>query len=323
MLFFFTLGSSMVGDICDEDDLKTNHRTEGSFYSVFWWFIKMGTALSSFVAGALIVFTMFDETQVIKVDKIQGSVRELRSEIQSWMGDQATTDNSDKLIVKAKKQNADALKESKEYIIYLEKELQKNQDQVNPVSNENQSRRKNILSNALSTTKENAAGLELLQSQLENLGNQTRDSIGTFFTQEAIPLILQTKLEKAKMNSFELLLHLETKSLETQKSREHYDVLMQNVRGVNTRLTDISTSLPLDFFDKELATIESEIVPLTNQSPFTLLMMRVVEIGLPLILSLFSIFFVLRYSLTEKRSHEIKDLLKRRNNEQAKDFNHV
>ncbi|HCX98720.1 MAG TPA: hypothetical protein DG754_01150, partial [Bacteroidales bacterium] len=35
MLFFFTLGSSMVGDICDEDDLKTGYRTEGSFYSVF------------------------------------------------------------------------------------------------------------------------------------------------------------------------------------------------------------------------------------------------------------------------------------------------
>ncbi|HCC29179.1 MAG TPA: hypothetical protein DEQ03_03845, partial [Marinilabiliales bacterium] len=44
MLFFFTLGSSMVGDICDEEELKTGNRSEGSFYSVFWWFIKMGTA---------------------------------------------------------------------------------------------------------------------------------------------------------------------------------------------------------------------------------------------------------------------------------------
>jgi Na+/melibiose symporter-like transporter len=42
-------------------------------------------------------------------------------------------------------------------------------------------------------------------------------------------------------------------------------------------------------------------------------MMRVVEIGLPLLLSIFSIFFVLKYSLTEKRSHEIKDLLRERN----------
>lgn len=35
MLFFFTLGSSMVGDICDEEELRTSKRTEGSFYAVF------------------------------------------------------------------------------------------------------------------------------------------------------------------------------------------------------------------------------------------------------------------------------------------------
>jgi Na+/melibiose symporter-like transporter len=65
--------------------------------------------------------------------------------------------------------------------------------------------------------------------------------------------------------------------------------------------------------DNELGAIESKIVPLTQQTPYTLLMMRVVEIGLPLLLSLFSIFFVLRYSLTEKRSHEIKELIRQRN----------
>jgi glycoside/pentoside/hexuronide:cation symporter, GPH family len=315
MLFFFTLGSSMVGDICDEDDLKTGHRTEGSFYSVFWWFIKMGTALASFVAGALIVFTMFDETQVIKVDKIQGSVRELRSEVKSWTGDQALAGNSAGLLEKVNKQSAEALNESKDYIIFLERELQKNKDQLNPGTIENQSMREEMLSNTLSATKENIAEIDQLRSHTGNLVSQTLDSISNFITQEAIPLILQTRLEKARMNSFELMLHLETKALETKKSREHYDVLMQNVNDVNARLTDISTSLPLESFDKELATIEGEIVSLTNQSPYTLLMMRVVEIGLPLILSLFSIFFVLRYSLTEKRSHEIKDLLKKRNKE--------
>jgi GPH family glycoside/pentoside/hexuronide:cation symporter len=71
--------------------------------------------------------------------------------------------------------------------------------------------------------------------------------------------------------------------------------------------------------DKELGAIENKIVPLTKQTPYTLLMMRVVEIGLPLLLSIFSIFFVLRYSLTEKRSHEIKELLGQRNTERLKD----
>ena len=50
-------------------------------------------------------------------------------------------------------------------------------------------------------------------------------------------------------------------------------------------------------------------------------MMRVVEIGLPLLLGIFSIFFLLRYSLTEKRSHEIKNLLKQRNEERSKEAN--
>jgi hypothetical protein len=225
------------------------------------------------------------------------------------------------LLDRINKKSAEALKESKDYIIFLEKELQKNQDQLNPGTIEDQSRRQVMLSNTLSATKENVNEIERMKSRLENLGNQTRDSIVTFITQKAVPLILQTRLEKARTNSFELMLHLETRAMETKKSREHYDLLMQNMNGVHARITDISTTLPPESFDKELATIESEIVSLTNQSPYTLLMMRVVEIGLPLILSLFSIFFVLRYSLTEKRSHEIKDLLKQRNRELSKEEN--
>src|SRR5208337_3211157 len=112
MLFFFTLGSSMVGDICDEDELKTGYRAEGSFYSIFWWFIKMGTALASLVAGALIVFTMFDETQVTKVDKLQGSIRELRSKVQYWEGYKGLTNAHSEWLENTKMKISEALKES-------------------------------------------------------------------------------------------------------------------------------------------------------------------------------------------------------------------
>jgi Na+/melibiose symporter-like transporter len=211
----------MVGDICDEDELKTGNRSEGSFYSIFWWFIKLGTALASFVAGALIVFTMFDETQVTKVDALQGSIRELRAEAQSRQEGKAPEEN------------------------------------------------------------------------------------------------LQELFKKALVKSSELKSHLETKTLETKNSPEHYDVIMQNITGVNERLENLDTTLTPDLLDQELSHIEEDIVPLTQQTPYTLLMMRIVEIGLPVLLSLFSIFFVLRYSLTEKRSHEIKDLLKKRNEERS------
>ncbi|MDZ4204871.1 MAG: MFS transporter [Bacteroidales bacterium] len=219
MLFFFTLGSSMVGDICDEDDLKTGNRTEGSFYSVFWWFIKMGTALASFVAGALIVFTMFDQVQVTKVDALQGSIRVLRSEVQSMKDGKTLTADFEELI------------------------------------------------------------------------------------------------GKARMRSDELMVHLEDKTLKTIKSEAHYQELMHHMSGVNNRIANLNAELSPVLLDNELGTIESEIVSLTQQSPYTLLMMRMVEIGLPLLLCIFSVFFILRYSLTEKRSHEIKALLKQRNKE--------
>ena len=74
MLMFFTLGSSMLGDICDEDELATNTRSEGIYCSVYWWFIKMGIAFASFVTGALILFTQFDEKQTTGVDDLTGKV---------------------------------------------------------------------------------------------------------------------------------------------------------------------------------------------------------------------------------------------------------
>ena len=312
MLFFFTLGSSMVGDICDEDELKTGYRSEGSYYSVFWWFIKMGSALASFVTGVLIVFTMFDETQVTKVDKIQGSVREMRSTVQFWKGYHGIASANKEWLENTKTRNAEALNESKDYLTYLGKESLKNQDETNLNMHEYPNQKKNELLNAISTTKITIGSLEQLQSCFEKPGAVAQSSRIDSLIKQAIPLTLQTKIVKARMNSFELRSRLEDKSLGTKNSKEHYKKLMEEVTGVNNRLVNLNTKSSPDSLEKELGSIESSIRPLTQQTPYTLLMMRVVEIGLPLLLSIFSIFFVLRYSLTEKRSHEIKELLKKR-----------
>jgi Na+/melibiose symporter-like transporter len=317
MLFFFTLGSSMVGDICDEDELNTGHRSEGSYYAIFWWFIKMGSALASFVAGALIVFTMFDETQVTKVDGLQGSIREIRSKVQYWEGYHSLTSSGAEWLEKTKIQTAEALEEAKEYSNYLGKESLKKQEKKNLTLPAYPGRRRNMLLNQLSTTKAIINDLEQLHSRIENMGPRPPDSLIKTIVEKAIPLTLQTKLEKARKNSFELMSHLEDKSLKTKNSKGHYEEIMQNISGVNNRLTKMNSTLPLVFIDKDLVTIENEIVPLTKQTPYTLLMMRVVEIGLPLLLSLISIFFIVRFSLTEKRCHEIKELLRQRNLEHA------
>ena len=313
MLFFFTLGSSMVGDICDEDELNTGYRSEGSYYSVFWWFIKMGTALASFVTGLLIVFTMFDETQVTKVDKLQGSVREMRSKVQYWKGCREHPGTNAEWLEITKTQSAEALKESKEYLSYLEKESLKNPDEKNQILHAYQGQRKHLILASITSVKSTVGKLEQLQQKVEKPGTLSDTLPVKRFVDEAIPLTLQTKLDKARVNSFELMSRLQAKSLETSNSKEHYKKLNEKITGVNDRLANMNTVSPAENLDRELGVIESETTPLTQQTPHTLLMMRVVEIGLPLLLCFISIFFILRYSLTEKRCHEIKDLLKQRN----------
>lgn len=321
MLFFFTLGASMVGDICDEDDLTTGTRTEGTFYSVFWWFIKMGTALASFVAGALIVFTMFDQTQVMKVDDIQGSVREMRSKVQSWQSDNNFKLVDSDLSKRINAQHAEAVNESKNYLLYLGKESEKWEKLAGKDLTELQSQKRGILEKAISNTNSTVNELEKLRSKITSIESNPNAENRETVIKELILLTLQTKLEKAKVHAFDLGMHLETKSDETKRSREHYDDLMDNIVWVNTKLAGMNSGDSLNSIDDGLNEIEGRIVPLKKQTPYTLLMMRIVEIGLPFLLSLLSIFFVLKYSLTEKRSHEIKELIRQRNLKRDKELN--
>jgi hypothetical protein len=129
----------------------------------------------------------------------------------------------------------------------------------------------------------------------------------------AIPLIMQSKLLKARIYSFDLLAHLQARTKQHEKSREHTTELTQNISGINDRVNALSPGSAPDILYSELAAIEKDIEPLKKQSPYTLLMMRVVEIGLPLLLSLLALFFAVRYTLTEKRTFEIKELLLQRN----------
>ena len=89
MLMFFTMGSSMLGDICDQDDLATGTRSEGSYYSVYWWFIKLGTAFASFVTGSLIVLSQFDEEQTKNVDDLSGAVKVAQEEVEKGDSEKA------------------------------------------------------------------------------------------------------------------------------------------------------------------------------------------------------------------------------------------
>ncbi|HSA04811.1 MAG TPA: hypothetical protein P5145_04375, partial [Tenuifilaceae bacterium] len=75
-------------------------------------------------------------------------------------------------------------------------------------------------------------------------------------------------------------------------------------------------SSSLEELTLKIDSVKTQLPKLTEQPPYTLLLMRIIEIGLPILLSIISLIFIYRYSLTEKRSIEIKQLLKDRNSEQ-------
>jgi GPH family glycoside/pentoside/hexuronide:cation symporter len=309
MLFFFTLGSSMVGDICDEDELKTGHRSEGSYYSLYWWFIKLGTAFASFVAGILITITLFDQTQVTKVDSLQGSIRDMQSKTEYWKGYYGSSMAAPEQLKNARLQTSEALKETKDYLLYLENEAIKLPEKKKSGRAENDARRRNVMLNTSAATRTVIKDLEYVDKALAQATQEQADTL----IRSAIPLIMQSKLTKARIYSFDLLAHLEARTKQHVKSREHTAQLTQNISGINNRINALNAASPPDILSRELAAIEKDIEPLKKQSPYTLLMMRVVEIGLPLLLSLLALLFAVRYSLTEKRTFEIKDLLMQRN----------
>ena len=87
------------------------------------------------------------------------------------------------------------------------------------------------------TTESTIGELEQLQVTIgKHHRTQSPDSLIKTIINKAIPLTLQTKIEKARMNSFELMSHLEAKSLETKNSKEHYQKIIQNMTGVDNSL---------------------------------------------------------------------------------------
>jgi len=311
MLFFFTLGSSMVGDICDEDELKTGHRTEGSYYSIYWWFIKLGTAFASFVAGILITLTLFDQTQVTKVDSLQGSIRDAQAKVSYWKGYQGGATAAGWLD-NARVQASEALKESRDYLVFLESEAVKKPGRKNYMPPDIEAQRKNVLLNATIATRQNIGELERIQAALARVSGEDPEAKADSLIRATIPFMMQSKLTKARINSFDLLVHLRTRSNEQKKSRDHTEHLINSVAAINNMICALDPRSALNALDSGLSSIGGGIEPLKKQAPYTLLMMRVVEIGLPVLLSLLALAFAFRYALTEKRTMEIKELLRAR-----------
>ncbi|MEX2170749.1 MAG: MFS transporter [Pirellulales bacterium] len=232
MLMFFTLASSMVGDVCDEDELKRNARSEGTYYAVFWWFIQMGTAVASFVSGALLVYTTFDQKQNVMVDSLTRSMATLRIDAEQWQ----TQDSA----VNAAARAAAASSHFDDF-----------------------------LADATKLHAHLRARSEAYPSQAEHLQHLLDQ------------LALLRSTAEAHQANLVFLVNAPTELM------EETDVVLQRA------------------------------TQLKRQSPQTLFRLRVVEIGVPLLLSIISIVLTLRYPLTEARCYEIEQALRKRRAEQA------
>jgi glycoside/pentoside/hexuronide:cation symporter, GPH family len=251
MLMFFTLGSSMVGDVCDEDDLKTGTRSEGSYYSVYWWFIKLGTAFASFVTGALLVFTSFDEQQNVIVDSLTGSIATIQSEAELWTADSVHDD----------------------------------------------------------------AQINRLESQVKGLDKQVKlldEHRKDFDKQMANTIALVSKLKR----------HWSERARQNPDQAGHIAQLVNDLDAIDSMAQRMKAQSagaappPSELLGKtrQMLQLASR---LKLQAPKTLLRLRIVEIGLPLLLSIVSILLTLRYPLTEARCYEIKETLEKRRAERG------
>lgn len=62
----FTLMMSMTADVCDLDELNNRSRREGTFGAVYWWMVKLGTAVALLTSGAVLSLIGFDKDATVQ-----------------------------------------------------------------------------------------------------------------------------------------------------------------------------------------------------------------------------------------------------------------
>ncbi|MEI7896749.1 MAG: MFS transporter [bacterium] len=72
----FTLMMSMTADVCDLDELNNGMpRKEGTFGAVYWWMVKLGTALALLTSGVVLNMVGFDQNITVQTTETITSLR--------------------------------------------------------------------------------------------------------------------------------------------------------------------------------------------------------------------------------------------------------
>jgi hypothetical protein len=162
---------------------------------------------------------------------------------------------------------------------------------------------------------------ERVELYLSNAFGQEKDlNLRTTEEERYVLLVEQIDRTLTKAESFTEV--LEGSYAEHVDDIAHLDMLKQTLSEIVThtqtlKLKACELVTQPELLQEETNHLLHEATKLSQQSPRALLMLRIIEIGLPIALSIFSIVLTLRYPLTEARCYEIKAELERRNHAQA------
>lgn len=59
----WTLTASMLADVCDDEELRTGQRNEGTLNAMYWWLNKLGVSAAFAISGILLNLTGFDQAR--------------------------------------------------------------------------------------------------------------------------------------------------------------------------------------------------------------------------------------------------------------------
>ena len=71
----FTLMMSMTADVCDLDELENGTRREATFGAVYWWMVKLGTAVALLTSGAVLNLVGFDQNATVQSSEVLTRLR--------------------------------------------------------------------------------------------------------------------------------------------------------------------------------------------------------------------------------------------------------
>ena len=151
----------------------------------------------------------------------------------------------------------------------------------------------------------------------QNLGIMNLDSDSV---KHAFSAILAIRLIKADVSIDNLERHLKNMISEKNQSKTHYDDLVGVTEDINEELSKINHKKSSLAIKEAFQNIKEKSAKLTQQTPRSLLLMRVIEIGIPLILCMIPIVLTLRYKLTDSRCEEIKRALDARSEQSISNY---